>query len=183
MQMPQTPVSEGPRTGYSEFSIQTPTFDGDESLAVLIHELSSYFEDVVQAPHTFEQLRTASVGHILKPLTNSLSDKCHVGLFIASLSLEPYWIYDNGCYSVHPFQIFDIVKLEKADFTATDSILVLSQLFCQCLFLLIYFMIILSPGRMLKWHYSNIEHDDRGVWETRGTYFRGPYAFVVFIAP
>ena len=21
---------------------------------------------------------------------------------------------------------------------------------------------------MLKWHYSNIEHDDRGVWETRG---------------
>ena len=27
---------------------------------------------------------------------------------------------------------------------------------------------------MLKWHYSNIEHDDRGVWETRGMYFQGP---------
>ena len=77
-------------TGYSEFSIQTPTFHGDESLADIIHGLSSYFEDVVQAPHTFEQLRTASVGHILKPLTNSLSDRCHVGLFIAPLSLEPH---------------------------------------------------------------------------------------------
>ena len=131
MQMPQTPGSEGPRTGYSEFSIQTPTFDGDESLGAIIHELSSYFEDVIQAPHTFEQLRTASVGHILKPLTNSLSENCHVGIFIASLSLEPRCIYDNGGYSIHTFHIVDIVKPENADFTVTNSILVLSRLFCQ----------------------------------------------------
>ena len=26
----------------------------------------------------------------------------------------------------------------------------------------------LTRDRMLKWHYSNVEHDDRGVWETRG---------------
>ena len=79
MQMPQTPGSEDPRTGQSEYSVQTPDFDADESLAVIIRDLSSYFVDVIQAPHTFEQLRTALVGHILKPLIMSLSDRCHVG--------------------------------------------------------------------------------------------------------
>ena len=115
MQMPQTPISEGQRTGCSDFneSIQTPTFDDDESLAVIIHELSSYLEDIVQAPHTFEQLRTASVGHILKPLTNSLSDRCHVGLFIAFLLSEPQWIYNDDGYRIHPIQIVDIVKWDK----------------------------------------------------------------------
>ena len=68
MQMPQTPGSEGPRTGPTDFSPQTPNFDDDESLAVVVRELSSYFADIIQAPHTFEQLRTASIGHILKPL-------------------------------------------------------------------------------------------------------------------
>lgn len=86
MHMPQTPGSEGPRTGYSDFSLQTPTFDDDESLAVIVRGLSSYFVDVIQAPHTFEQLRTALVGHILKPLISSLSDRCHVGLPKYSIS-------------------------------------------------------------------------------------------------
>ncbi|KAG7004943.1 hypothetical protein G7Y79_00022g051640 [Physcia stellaris] len=90
MQMPHTPGSEGPWTGQSDLFIQTPIFDDDESLIVIVHELSSYFVDLIQAPHTFEQLRTA----------------------------------------VHPG--------------------------------------IVSALLMLRWHYSNIEHDDRGVWETRG---------------
>jgi len=37
----------------------------------------SYIEDAIMAPYTFEQLRTASMGHILGPLANSLSDRCH----------------------------------------------------------------------------------------------------------
>ena len=77
MQMPQTPGSERPRTGHTESFPQTPIFDGDEPLAVVLRDLSYYFVDIIQAPHTFEQLRTALVGHILKPIVSSLSDRCH----------------------------------------------------------------------------------------------------------
>ena len=77
MQMPQTPGSERPRTGQTETFPRTPVFDDDETLAVVVRELSSYFVDTIQAPHTFEQLRTALIGHILKPIVSSLSDKCH----------------------------------------------------------------------------------------------------------
>ena len=88
MQMPQTPGSEAPRTGQTDFFPQTPAFDDDESLAVVIRELSSYFVDAILAPHTFEQLRTALVGHILKPLVTSLSDRCHhPGIVSALLSV------------------------------------------------------------------------------------------------
>ena len=77
MQMPQTPGSERPRTAQTETFPQTPIFDDDEPLAVVVRDLSSYFVDIIQAPHTFEQLRTALVGHILKPIVSSLSDRCH----------------------------------------------------------------------------------------------------------
>ena len=93
MQMPHTPGSEGPWTGQSDFFVQTPIFDDDESLIVIVHELSSYFVDLIQAPHTFEQLRTALVGHILKPLITSLSDRCHVGPFgVLNLLSSLGWI-------------------------------------------------------------------------------------------
>lgn len=77
MYMPQSPSSEGPRTGQSDWLPPPPAIEDDESLLTLCNDLSTYFIDVVQAPHTFEQLRTASVGHILRPLINALSDTCH----------------------------------------------------------------------------------------------------------
>ena len=77
MQMPQTPTSEGLRTGQTEWVPPLPTIDEDEPLSEVIRELSQYFVDAIEAPHTFEQLRTASIGHILKPLVRSLSDRCH----------------------------------------------------------------------------------------------------------
>lgn len=75
--MPQTPLSGGPRTGLFEPQLSLPNIDEDEPLVEVVRELSEYFEDAIEAPHTFEQLRTASVGHILRPLTTYLSDKCH----------------------------------------------------------------------------------------------------------
>ncbi|KAL8824945.1 MAG: hypothetical protein Q9191_004714 [Dirinaria sp. TL-2023a] len=107
MHLPQTPPSEGPRTGQSDWLPAPPVIDDHESLTFLCADLSTYFIDVIQAPHTFEQLRTASVGHILKPLITSLSDSCH--------------------------------HLE-----------------------------IVSALLILKWHFNNIENDDRGIWEARG---------------
>lgn len=85
MQMPQTPGSEGPKTGQTGAFPQTPVFDDDESLAVIVHELSAYFVDIIQAPHTFEQLRTDLVGHILKPIVSSLSDRCHHSDIVSAL--------------------------------------------------------------------------------------------------
>ena len=77
MRLPQTPPSEGPRTGQSDWLPPPPEIEDNESLTLLCDDLSTYFIDVIQAPHTFEQLRTASVGHILKPLITSLSESCH----------------------------------------------------------------------------------------------------------
>ncbi|KAL9128287.1 MAG: hypothetical protein Q9217_003018 [Psora testacea] len=66
-----------------------------------------YISDIVEAPYTFEQLRTATAGHILRPLVRHLSDTCH-----------------------HPH--------------------------------------IVSALLILKWHFSSLEQDDRGVNEGRG---------------
>ena len=77
MYMPQTPPSDAPRTGQSDWLPPPPAIEDDESLTSLCNDLSTYFIDVIQAPHTFEQLRTALVGHILKPLITSLSENCH----------------------------------------------------------------------------------------------------------
>ena len=73
----ETPPSEGPRPGQPDRLPPPPSIEENESLAILCSDLSTYFVDVIQAPHTFEQLRTASVGHILKPIISSLSDSCH----------------------------------------------------------------------------------------------------------
>jgi hypothetical protein len=44
----------------------------------------------------------------------------------------------------------------------------LSQLCCWCFLYSNVFSIGLSISRILKWHFANIENDDRGIWETRG---------------
>ncbi|KAF6236024.1 hypothetical protein HO173_005652 [Letharia columbiana] len=75
--MPQTPSSGGPRTGQTDWQLDPPRIDQDEPLGEIVRQLSVYFIDAIEAPHTFEQLRTASVGHILKPLIQSISESCH----------------------------------------------------------------------------------------------------------
>lgn len=42
MQMPQTPISEGLMTGQTEWLPPVPTIDEDESLSVVIRELSQF---------------------------------------------------------------------------------------------------------------------------------------------
>ena len=64
-----------------------------------VHELSwkhlRYIEQAVIAPHTFEQLRTASVGHILGPLTKMLSDRCHHPHIVSALMIAK-WQFGSG---------------------------------------------------------------------------------------
>lgn len=47
----------------------------------------SYFIDAVEYPHTFEQLRTTSVGQKLRPLVASLSENVHHPAIVAALLL------------------------------------------------------------------------------------------------
>ncbi|KAI4205814.1 MAG: hypothetical protein LQ346_001393 [Caloplaca aetnensis] len=100
-------MSEGFRTGQTQWMPPLPIIEEDEPLSEVIHELSQYFVDAIEAPHTFEQLRTASVGHLLKPLVRHLSDRCHHSGIIAALMI-------------------------------------------------------------VKWHFSNVGNDDRGLFQTRG---------------
>ncbi|KAI4103795.1 MAG: hypothetical protein LQ339_004127 [Xanthoria mediterranea] len=105
--MPQTPISEGLRTGQMDWLPPVPLIEDDQPFSEVVRELSQYFVDAIEVPHTFEQLRTASVGNILRPLVGSLSDRCH-----------------------HPG--------------------------------------IVSALMVVKSLFSNVEHDDRGVFQTRG---------------
>ncbi|KAL8854386.1 MAG: hypothetical protein Q9221_000873 [Calogaya cf. arnoldii] len=66
--MPQTPASGGLRTGQTEWLPPVPLIEEDQPFSEVVRELSQYFVDAIEAPHTFEQLRTASVGNILRPL-------------------------------------------------------------------------------------------------------------------
>ena len=64
---------------YSRFPISKPQ---------LIRPHISYIEDAIMAPYTFEQLRTASVGHVLGPLVKSLSDRRHHPDLVSALLLD-----------------------------------------------------------------------------------------------
>ncbi|KAH0558418.1 hypothetical protein GP486_004925, partial [Trichoglossum hirsutum] len=86
---------------------QPPTIENDESFDNIVRKLSHYFIDAVDYPHTFEQLRTTSVGRKLGPLVASLSENAHHPAIVAALLV-------------------------------------------------------------LKWQFSAIESDDRGINETRG---------------
>lgn len=88
--LPQTPLSGVPRPG-----LTLPSIDDNELIAEVVRQLSEYIEDAVVAPHTFEQLRTASVGHILRPLTKSLSDKCHHPDIVSALLISR-WQFGTG---------------------------------------------------------------------------------------
>ena len=47
-----------------------------------------YFEHIIEAPHTFEQMRTASVGNIFTPLIASLSENCRRHEIIPALLIS-----------------------------------------------------------------------------------------------
>ncbi|MCJ1474732.1 hypothetical protein MMC13_003392 [Lambiella insularis] len=93
---PYTPTtaSEGPRTGISEWAPSLPEIDEDEPFADLVRDLSLYIEDIIDLPHTWEQLRGAQGTHLLKPLISSLYDRCHHQNIVAAL-LVCKWHYSS----------------------------------------------------------------------------------------
>ncbi|TKA76639.1 hypothetical protein B0A55_04934 [Friedmanniomyces simplex] len=55
----------------------TPHIDGRESFDILVRKLSVYFVQQIQAPQTWEELRTVLYGKHLKPLVTYLVDDTH----------------------------------------------------------------------------------------------------------
>ncbi|MCJ1397763.1 hypothetical protein MMC11_000959 [Xylographa trunciseda] len=94
--VPYTPTtpSEGPRTGISEWAPSLPDIHENEPFTELVRDLSIYIDDIIDLPHTWEQLRGAQGVHLLKPLVSSLYDRCHHHNIIAAL-LVCKWHYSS----------------------------------------------------------------------------------------
>ncbi|KAI9774301.1 MAG: hypothetical protein M1840_004195 [Geoglossum simile] len=98
MAPPETPSHYG---GHSHMAFeacpQPPTIELDEPFTGIVRKLSHYFIDAIDYPHTFEQLRTTSIGRKLRPLVVALSENVHHPAIVAALlvlkwqlsSLEP----------------------------------------------------------------------------------------------
>ena len=82
--LPPTP-SEGPRTGQSAWAPSLPAVGDDQSFVDVVSSLTGYINGIIDASHTFEQLKTTSAGHVLRPLISSLSDRCHRPTIVAAL--------------------------------------------------------------------------------------------------
>ncbi|TKA62017.1 hypothetical protein B0A55_10288 [Friedmanniomyces simplex] len=65
----------------------TPHIDGRESFDILVRKLSVYFVQQIQAPQTWEELRTVLYGKHLKPLVTYLVDDTHHPAIVNALLL------------------------------------------------------------------------------------------------
>lgn len=106
--LPPTP-SEGPRTGQSAWAPSLPAIGDDQSFVDVVSSLTGYvrprvvllpllivfryFNEVIDVSHTFEQLKTTSTGHVLRPLISSLSDRCHRPTIVAALLYVPSFYF------------------------------------------------------------------------------------------
>ena len=85
--MSRTPISPG---FYDALALPRISLDLEDnpSLQDITSELYRQIEHVIQAPYTFEQLRTASIGHLLQPLQAAISSHNHEGTIAALMILK-----------------------------------------------------------------------------------------------
>lgn len=62
-----------------------PDISDDEPFAELVRKLSFYFVDAIEAPYTFEQLRTVAASRRLDPLINYISEEVHHRAIVSAL--------------------------------------------------------------------------------------------------
>ncbi|OCK76614.1 hypothetical protein K432DRAFT_408020 [Lepidopterella palustris CBS 459.81] len=70
---------------WAETSPELPVIGDDEPFAELVRKLSFYFTDAIEAPHTFDELRTMPTGRSLAPLIRYLSDSVHHPAIVSAL--------------------------------------------------------------------------------------------------
>lgn len=75
---------------WTESSPEVPIIQDDESFANIVRKLSFYFAEVIEAPHSFEELRTLPIGRSLVPLIRYLSDNTHHPAIVSALLLVFY---------------------------------------------------------------------------------------------
>ncbi|KIY01202.1 uncharacterized protein Z520_02754 [Fonsecaea multimorphosa CBS 102226] len=90
---PQTPRSSKFQQPWDNDDV--PIIDSRESFSDVVFKLSSYIAKAIDAAYTYEQLRTTSAGHPLKPLIGYLSGDCHHPAIVAAL-LAARYLFDNA---------------------------------------------------------------------------------------
>lgn len=85
--MPQTPRS---LRFFSEPELEVPVIDTSESFGDVVSKLSTYLIKAIDAPLTYEQLRTTATNQTLRPLTVSLTQDCHHPAIVAALLATRY---------------------------------------------------------------------------------------------
>lgn len=93
--MSHTPISPGLHDTFNLPGISL-NLGGNPSLQDITSELSYHIEHIIQAPYTFEQLRTASIsiGHLLQPLQAAISTHKQEGIVTALMILK--YSYTSG---------------------------------------------------------------------------------------
>jgi hypothetical protein len=85
--MPTTPRS---LRFLPEPEIEVPIIDDSESFGDVVSKLSTYLSKAIDAPLTYEQLRTTATNLTLRPLTQSLTQDCHHSAIVAALLATRY---------------------------------------------------------------------------------------------
>lgn len=72
-----------------------PVIDSKESFTDVVFKLSNYVAKAIDSAYTYEQLRTTTAGHSLKPLISNLSENCHHPAVVAAL-LAARYLFTNA---------------------------------------------------------------------------------------
>ncbi|KAF2816252.1 uncharacterized protein BDZ99DRAFT_484915 [Mytilinidion resinicola] len=70
---------------WPEHVLEVPAISDDEPFSDLVEKLSFYFAEAVEAPYTFEELRSIPKGIVLSPLIKYLSDEIHHPAIVSAL--------------------------------------------------------------------------------------------------
>lgn len=89
---PQTPKSTRLMQWMED---DVPVIDSKESFTDVVVKLSTYIAKAIDSAYTYEQLRTTTAGHSLKPLISNLSDNCHHPAVVAAL-LAARYLFTNA---------------------------------------------------------------------------------------
>lgn len=84
---PQTPRSTRMMQWMED---DVPVIDSKESFTDVVFKLSTYIAKATDAAYTYEQLRTTTAGHSLRPLISDLSENCHHPAIVAALLAARY---------------------------------------------------------------------------------------------
>ncbi|KAG9259132.1 uncharacterized protein F5Z01DRAFT_26514 [Emericellopsis atlantica] len=94
--MPPLRAPAGAKSSADDWDIELPDIKELDSFRTVVRKLSKYFEEVIELPSTFEQLRTTSSGNCLRVLVDHLAKNCENQAIVnALLALKWHYAVDD----------------------------------------------------------------------------------------